>query len=119
MQELSNYSNATVTLDRSPDSAFYSIIQLRARDMLKGAQLGMLGVALFFLMAIASMIEGLEVPVLRARKYFLTVILNRPHVEISARWKALLQRLSRIVLVISRLLVRKNPRTSEWISVLY
>jgi len=32
MQELSDYANTTVTLDRSPGSAFYDIIEVRTRD---------------------------------------------------------------------------------------
>ena len=80
--------------------------QLRARDMLSGAEFGMLGVTLFFIMALLSILEGIEVPLLRLRKFVFSRWLRREPKPVAAATMIKLERASRVLLVLSRLVVR-------------
>eukprot|EP00750_Incisomonas_marina_P007227 INCI14781.5.p1 GENE.INCI14781.5~~INCI14781.5.p1 ORF type:complete len:2228 (+),score=293.23 INCI14781.5:208-6891(+) len=105
--ELSDYANTTVNLDRTPGSAFYDIIELRANSTIDGAQISMLGISVFFAMAILSAIEGLEIPLLRFRSSRCLAAVTgrtRPQLPKSHRVRILLQRVSRCILAVSQIL---------------
>ncbi len=95
--------------------------------MLQGAQLGLLGVTLFFLCAVASMLEGLEMPLLRLRAFALTASWpweskeqhdrkKAAFVPLSKRARLACTRASQVVLVISRLLVSRRDRCIHFLA---